>query len=203
MYDTNQLTTKVAQTVIPELNQSGVLPPFISELNSTDPNGMAPYLSSISEFVYQYATSVERINILKGLLDYRRKLKSIDITDGFQWIDGSFVENVEFNRGRPPADVDLVTFAFRPTEIVDEWKALVKANEALFNPQKSKDVYLCDAYFVDLNIHPFAIVNSTKYWFGLFSHQRESYLWKGMIKINLLCDDDEAYEILKQEENHA
>lgn len=81
--------------MIPELNQSGVLPPFIPEQSPTDPAGMAPYRSSISEFIIRYAKSRERIDILKGLLSYRKKLKEIGVTDGFQWVDGSFVENVE------------------------------------------------------------------------------------------------------------
>jgi len=70
--------------VIPELNQSGVLPPFIPEQGPTDPAGMAPYRSTITEFVSRYAQSPERIIILKGLLEYRRKLKAIGITQDFQ-----------------------------------------------------------------------------------------------------------------------
>lgn len=184
--------------MIPELNQSGVLPPFIPEQGPTDPSGMAPYRSTIAEFVERYSQSPERIAILKGLLGYRRKLREIGITQGFQWLDGSFVENVELNRGRPPADVDLVTFAFRPTESNDDWKNLVYNNKELFLPEESKEKYCCDAYFVDLNLHPIHIVSNTRYWFGLFSHQRESYLWKGMIEVPIQCADDEALKFLEE-----
>lgn len=185
--------------MIPELNQSGVLPPFITEQSPTDPAGMAPYRSSISEFILRYAQSAERIAILKGLLAYRKKLKETGITEGFQWIDGSFVENVEENLGRPPNDIDIVTFALRPTESDEIWRDLVSKNSELFNPEISKKEYICDAYFVDLSTHPIHVVNNTKYWFGLFSHQRESYLWKGMIEIPIVSDDDEAINILEQE----
>jgi len=164
--------------VIPELNQSGVLPPFSSERGSSDPAGMAPYRASMSEFVLRYANSNERIDILRGLLSYREKLREIGVTDGFQWLDGSFVEDVEKNQGRPPNDIDIVTFASRPTEN-DKWRKIVSENLDLFRPDLSKRKYICDAYFVDLNLEPMHIVNSTKYWFGLFSHQRDSYLWKG------------------------
>jgi hypothetical protein len=189
--------------VIPELNQSGVLPPFIPEQGPTNPASMAPYKSTIVEFVNRYAQSPERIAILKGLLEYRRKLKGIGITEGFQWLDGSFVEYVELNLGRPPADVDIVTFAMRPTSDRDVWKTIIQSNKDLFIPSESKKAFQCDAYFVDLNTDPIHLVNNTKYWFGLFSHQRESYLWKGMVEIPILCSDEEALEFLEEETHNA
>ncbi len=189
--------------MIPELNQSGVLPPFIAEQGPTDPAGMSPYRTTITEFVLRYAQSPERIAILKGLLEYRKKLKELGITQGFQWLDGSFVENVELNRGRPPADVDLVTFAVRPNVELDKWKDLVNNNKEIFLPNESKEKYLCDAYYVDLNISPIQIVNYSRYWFGLFSHQRESYLWKGMIEISILCSDEEALDFIEKEMANA
>jgi len=189
--------------VIPELNQSGVLPPFIPEQGPTDPASMAPYRSTITEFVCRFARSPERMTILRGLLEYRRKLKGIGITEGFQWIDGSFVENVELNRGRPPSDIDIVTFAMRPTTDLEEWKGIVNDNKELFLPNESKKKFLCDAYFVDLNTHPIHVVSHTRYWFGLFSHQRESYLWKGMIEIPIDCSDAEALETIEKEMGNA
>ena len=184
--------------MIPTLNQSGVLPPFIPELGPTDPAGMAPYRASIAEVVKRYGYSEERQVILRGLLSYRAKLRSLGITNGFQWLDGSFVEDVEKSRGRPPNDIDIVTFADRPhdTRDQDQWRILVSENSDVFIPELSKDAYSCDAYFVDLETPPLHIVNNTKYWFGLFSHQRESYLWKGMIEIPLLCNDEEEAQLL-------
>ncbi len=191
--------------MIPELNQSGVLPPFIPEYGPTDSAGMAPYQTTILEFVQRYSQSNERVEILKGLLAYREQLRNIGVTDGFHWIDGSFVENIEENQGRPPSDIDLVTFAFRPAENHDQakWKAFVNQNKEIFTPELSKDKFICDAYYVDLSIHPVHIVNSTKYWFGLFSHQRDSYLWKGMVEIPILCNDDEAKVFIEQGVNNA
>lgn len=189
--------------MIPELNQSGVLPPFMPDQGPSDPAGMSPYRSTIDEFVYRYAQSPERITILKGLLKYRKKLRDMGITEGFQWVDGSFVENVEVNRGRPPNDIDVVTFALRPTQDHEEWRSLVYGNREFFDPGLCKKAYCCDAYYVDLNIPPMQIVSNTRYWFGLFSHQRESYLWKGMIEIPIQCADDEALRILERETGDA
>lgn len=168
------------------------------ERGPEDPASMAPYKSTITQFVRRYAQSPERIAILKGLLGYRRKLKETGISQGFQWLDGSFVEDAELSLGRPPADIDLVTFALRPTNDIEVWKGIVYGNKELFHPSESKDKYLCDAYFVDLNTHPIHIVSNTKYWFGLFSHQRGSYLWKGMVEIPIECSDEEALEILEK-----
>ncbi len=174
------------------------MPPFIAEKGPTDPAATSPYRSTITEFVKRYSQTPERITILKGLLEYRKKLRGIGITEGFQWIDGSFVENVELNRGRPPADVDLVTFGFRPSETDNDWNKLLHNNEDIFYSDISKEKYYCDAYFVDLSLNPMHVVKSTSYWFGVFSHQRESYLWKGMIEIPIQCTDDDALKLLEE-----
>ena len=67
--------------MIPKLNQSGVLPPFIEGSSPTDRASMAPYVSSISEFVGHYSKSDERNTLLKGLLKYRKKLLSLGFTE--------------------------------------------------------------------------------------------------------------------------
>ncbi len=181
--------------MIPAVNQSGVLPPFIPEFSPTDPAQVAPYKVSIVDFVSHYATSQERIKILKGFLLYRSELRRIGIVSGFQWVDGSFVEDVESIQNRAPNDIDLVTFASRP--VMADWNNLVYNNLDLFHPKRSKSKFICDAYYVDLNLSPIFIVEKTRYWFGLFSHQRESYLWKGMLEIPLEDNDDQALELLE------
>lgn len=151
----------------------------------------------MSTIVRRFATSDERMEILMGLLNYRAALRNFGLTDGFQWIDGSFVEHVESTRNRPPADVDVVTFANRPDVHLGEWKKLVTENISLFDPAQAKKQYRCDAYFVDLRKKPATIVNDTRYWFGLFSHQRNTSLWKGMLALPLASDDDIARELLR------
>ena len=141
----------------------------------------------------------ERRAIIAGLLEFRRELGRCGITEGFQWIDGSFVENVENIRNRPPADVDVVTFAKRPESVAGPgtWKRFIFENLHIFDPAMTKQRFKCDAYFVDLDKDSKIIVDDTKYWFGLFSHQRNSSLWKGMLSISLDSDDMEAEKLLK------
>jgi hypothetical protein len=125
-------------------------------------------------------------------------LTAIGIVVGQQWIDGSFVENVETNRGRPPADVDIVTLAYRPAAVKDQagWVSLVNSHIQLFDNLKTKSQYMCDAYFIDLNKAPHLITYDVAYFNGLFSHQRVTFQWKGMIAIDLASDDAAARQLL-------
>ena len=171
-----------------------VLPPFTGD-DPTLPATMSPYRSHMLEFVQHFATSPERTSILNGLLDYREALRiaTIDTARAFQWMDGSFVEDVEQARARPPADIDVVTFGYTPQfadkPAVDAW---MTAHHALFDQRETKRLYSCDAYFVHMGKRPELLVDDTRYWFGLFSHQRETALWKGMVQIPLVSDDDQA-----------
>ena len=182
--------------LIPAFNISGVLPPFLGE-DPTRRVEMSPYVVTMSDVIRRYATSEERIGILAGLLDFRADLRAAGFVEGFQWLDGSFVEHVEETRGRAPVDVDIVTFARRPTKSLDEWKRLVNDYLDLFQPRATKKRYHCDAYFVDLSKSPFLVVDDTRYWFGLFSHQRVTSLWKGMLSVPLQSDDDAARLLLQ------
>src|ERR1700686_1977956 len=97
-------------SLIPTNTISGILPPFTGPTSAVRAM-CSPYASTIGEFVLRYAVSVERNAILKGLLDYRAALQNIGVSTGFQLLDGSFVEDVENIRLRPPGDIDVVTFA--------------------------------------------------------------------------------------------
>lgn len=180
--------------MLPRFNASMVLPPFTGA-DPTSPATMSPYRSHMLEFVQQFATSPERSTILNGLLDYREALRTatVDTARAFQWMDGSFVEDVEQARGRPPGDIDVVTFG-HPPRFADKpaFDAWMTAHRALFDQRESKRLYSCDAYFVDMGKRPELLVDDTRYWFGLFSHQRATALWKGMVQIPLVSDDDQA-----------
>lgn len=186
--------------MIPIFNQSGVLPPFLPGDNPTNGNAVAPYKVDLFDFVKTFCTSTARINILTGFLEYRLALKRKGIISGFQWVDGSFVENVEKTKGRDPNDIDLITFAPRPQQYATtiDWGSFVQANPVLFTPNETKRQFLCDAYYVDLNLPPEAIVNKTSYWFGLFSHQRDTFLWKGMIELDMQDDEIDSQKFLSR-----
>jgi len=192
--------------MIPALNHSGVLPPFLPNLGPTASAAMAPYQTSLSELVMRFANTPARIEIMHGLLNYRKLLLDAGIINGFQWIDGSYVENCEHHRNRPPSDIDIVTFAERPAKFCDDalWNTFVKNNILnLFNRDTIKRQYHCDAFYEDLGLPSKVIVSRASYWFGLFSHQRITYLWKGLLFISLQADDQVALAILNGGINNA
>lgn len=191
--------------MIPNRNHSGVLPPFLPGTSPEMPGAMAPYKASLLDVAQRFATSGQRIAALKGLVAYRDALRTAGIVNGFQWIDGSFVEDCERNRGRPPKDIDLITFSVRPANIGnnEQWREFIGSRPDLFDPEESKKSYSCDAYFVDLAVHPVYLVSQTRYWFGLFSHQRDTFLWKGMLEVALAQDDSEVKGFLNREAANA
>lgn len=188
--------------MIPSMNASSVLPPFLGS-DATERAMMSPYEVSMEEVVQRFAMSSERIAILRGLLAFRRDLRANGVVDGYQWLDGSFVEDVEAIRKRPPADIDIVTFSRLPVpnNSVDKL-AFRNAHQGLFSPRLTKNTYKCDAYFVDLEKKPELLVDDTRYWFGLFSHQRDTSLWKGMLKVLMQDNDPAAIALLDQMERN-
>ncbi|WP_425462821.1 DUF6932 family protein [Methylibium rhizosphaerae] len=172
--------------MIPPFNASGVLPPYIGANPGGAHAAASPYDAAISEIHETLCKTPERVVLLRGLLSYREALRSAGIVEGFQMIDGSFTEDCERLRSRAPGDIDLVTFAKLP---VPDVQPFFQANIQLFDRVQTKHLYSCDAFFVDLGKAAHLLVADTTYWFGLFSHQRVSSLWKGMLRVSLASDD--------------
>lgn len=128
--------------MIPNHTHDGVLPPFIPGATPSDTGAVAPYRTDLADFAERFAGTVERRAILSGLVAYRTALRAIGITSGFQWLDGSFVEDCEAVRGRVPKDIDLVTFSFRPKAYADTtaWRTLVHSRPDLFDPETTKAI---------------------------------------------------------------
>jgi hypothetical protein len=170
---------------IPAYDAGGVLPPFLGAL----PGSMAtqtPYRASIEELVHRFGVTDLRNRYLRGLLELRAKLRSLGVTSGFQWIDGSFVEDKEA-RGLEPGDIDIVTVFNRPAGFNDSllWQAYVMPHASLFNPAYCKTAFNCEAFYIDLGNSGQAVAQQSAFWFGLFSHQRSTYRWKGIVEVNL------------------
>lgn len=161
----------------------------------------SPYKATMSEFVGRFCTSPERAAILRGFKRFRDELRVVGFEAGFQWVDGSFVEKCEAVKGRPPSDVDVVSVLHRPVAHAGavQWAAFVDAHgDTLLDQAHCKEEFSCDAYYIDLDIPSSLISEQTAYWFGLFSHQRDTFRWKGMLQIDLQCDDDAAMISLEE-----
>ncbi len=175
---------------IPEFDRLlNILPPHSGD--PTAGTGASPYSCRWEEVVSRFGATDERLSLLDGLLRFRKELRSRGIF-GFQWLDGSFVEDCEQQRGRPLGDTDVVTFIDKtiPFNSVME----VVTDRQLRSPA-SKDVYHVDSYFVYLRETPRVVIRNCTYWYGLFSHRRDDALWKGMLEIPLELGVDDVLSV--------
>lgn len=112
----------------------------------------------------------------------------LGLTSGFQWLDGSFLEDIETLESRPPKDVDVVTYFYLP---LGETQASLDAKAGnLFDHDHVKPTYLVDAYPHVLGKPVDAIqVRRISYWYSMWSHRRNS-VWKGFIQVDLDPKED-------------
>ena len=151
------------------------------------------------EVIQRFGITERRREILSGLLSYQRALIAAGFVNGFQWLDGSFCKDIETIAGRAPRDVDVVTLAYRPIDKSNTvaFADFIDERDDIFDADAVKEAYKVDGYLIDLNAMPHLIVSNTVYWYGLFSHQRETSLWKGMLQIPLNDPDtDEVASML-------
>jgi hypothetical protein len=178
---------------IPDFNHNGVLPPFLGS-TPVIPAMMSPYLTTLRRVADKLCGTSERKEIFKGLLKFRDHLNGLGFTDGFQWLSGSFMEDIETIEGRAPRDIDVVTFSHRPPAVKTDaaFQLFMGLNSGTMNFKSTRANFKCDAYYVDLDVIPTtAIVDQTRYWFGLFSHRRTG-VWKGMLQVPLIVGQADA-----------
>lgn len=174
--------------IFPGWDATGIIPP-----NSPDASvgtARSPYATSLPELATKLGDTEPRRILLEGLLNFRATLHTAGLLQGFQWIDGSFVENVEEMAGRPPNDIDVVTFFHIPDGHTQE--SLFRGFPDLFTTGQVKAHYGIDAYFVLLNQTSVeSIIRRATYWHSLWSHTRDG-LWKGYLQVDLDDADDAA-----------
>jgi len=94
---------------IPAFTIDGVLPPYVGPSGpGDDPQAMTPFEATAVEIVTTFGTTDHRRTLLQNWLDHRAAFRALGFSQGFQWIDGSFVED------KVPQDLDVVTFSRRP-----------------------------------------------------------------------------------------
>jgi len=111
---------------------------------------------------------------------------------GFQWLNGSFHENVEVNEARDPNDIDVVTFYKLPVGFNQQQAALQFADvfpKSELEQIKLKQTYFVDAYIVSLGLPGPILVQQSAYWYSLWSHRRDA-TWKGYLQIDLDPQED-------------
>ena len=176
-----------AARILPQWSGVGVLPPVRPEWPGNSPE-RSPYRVPIAGFVDRFATSPERMAILDGLLRFRGKLHELGIVSGFQWLDGSFLEQIEILESRHPRDMDVVTFFDIPTG--ENQLSLFQKGGQLFDQKFLKATYAVDGYFSVLGQPVDARqVQRITYWYSMWSHRRDG-LWKGFVQVDLNPSQD-------------
>lgn len=169
---------------IPDFDHNGVLPAHQGD--PTEPGQLSPYPVTAVEVVERLGTTPERRATLRGWLVLRADLRAAGLS-GFQWLNGSFAQDVERREGRAPRDIDVVSFVRAAATGLPDGTAA----PAWLYPEASKAAYRVDHYLVNLAGRGEAVVESTRYWSGLFSHTRDG-VWKGMLRVELNTPDADA-----------
>ncbi len=172
---------------IPAWTADGVLPP----VNASQPTSVdrSPYAVSLTDWVLRFSETPERRIVIDGLLRYREALHSVGLVEGFQWLDGSFLEHVEITENRAPNDVDVVTFYRLPAGVTQ--KELMAREGTLFSPPLLKTTYRVDGYLVNLATGAERLVKQSTYWYSAWSHRRNQG-WKGFVQVDLAPAEDAA-----------
>ena len=172
----------------PKWNEKGFLPP---RLSSQPIEAFAsPYTVSLVELVKCFSSTPERLKLIRGFLSYRKTLHEIGYVKGFQWLDGSFMENIEMLEDRPPNDIDVVTFIENSVDLSED-------DQSKLDHDKLKSEFKIDSYFLELDqTPPKQIAELAAFWYGVWSHTRND-IWKGFLTIELAPDEDiEANAVL-------
>ena len=182
----------MTSVAIPDWNAQGVIPP-INILQPTEAE-RSPYTVSLTDVVLRFGLSAERRKILDGFLRYRAALHTAGLVQGFQWLDGSFLEHVELLESRPPNDIDVVTFYKLPVGKT-QLGLQVQAPDIFPNSRASKQTmkanYHVDAYAVHLGMVSERLIEQGTYWYSMWSHRRNQ-IWKGYVQVDLAPVEDAA-----------
>jgi len=175
----------MTNVAIPAWTALGLLPPI--DPNQPTSTERSPYPVSLKDVVMRFSTSPERKAIMQGFLGYRAALHGLGYTSGFQWLDGSFMEEVEIIEKRAPRDIDVVTFVHDP---VDTGRTLTEDDFANLDHDMTKTAFKIDSYFVELDqLPPREITTWSAYWYSMWSHRRNQ-AWKGFLQIELEPTED-------------
>jgi hypothetical protein len=185
---------------LPAWNNAGILPPIKPGEPGHSPY-RSPYEVDLIAFIDVFSLSPDRIKILDGFLRFREALQRLGLTSGFQWLDGSFLENIETLENRSPGDMDVVTFFYLPQG--ESQRYLYAKAPDLFDRQYLRETYNIDGYYKQLG--GAFDVNNIKYisyWYSMWAHRRNG-LWKGFVQIDLSQPTEASAKAVLNENKEA
>ena len=172
---------------IPAFDHNLVLPPHVGD--PKNPGQLSPYPCTTVDLCQRLGTTLERRAILGKFLEFRERLRGEGLVNGFHWLDGSFLEDVEVSESRSPRDLDVVTVywgydrAFQTT--------LAGRFREFASPRLAKATYGLDHYNFDASHDLPVTLEQTRYWILLFSHNRQG-VWKGMLRVEINTPAEDA-----------
>lgn len=176
---------------LPPFDMRGLLPPFTGTDATT--SDRSPYWTTMADFASAFGTTSHRRHLLRNLISYRTLLAGEGYVGGIQFIDGSFVENVETLAVRDPDDIDVFSILNVPPKYATD-PAAWQTNGFPFwqveivDRDRNKNRFQLDTYavlFEELQVQPMSLIGHVIYWYSLFSHQRDTFAWKGYIGLAL------------------
>jgi hypothetical protein len=181
---------------IPVFDIHGVVPPIRPGHHGDSPE-RSPYQVDLLTFFQRFGSSQHRRLVLKGLLELRAELHLAGKSECFQWIDGSFLEDLEVQRGRAPDDVDVVTFM--SLDDAPEQIQLCESFPDVVYRERSKQRFKVDHFLLPTDV-PYTIdyASNLACWYALWSHRRDDLRWKGFVAIPLVSNDNDARAWLRQ-----
>jgi hypothetical protein len=186
---------------IPSFNANGILPPVAG----SDPTDMdrSPYIVTMRELVQKFGTTPHRKQLLQNLIAYRNIISSGGYISGLQFLDGSFVENVEIHSNREPRDIDIFSLLNLPVRYMEDPQSWQQGGfkfwaEEIQNHPRNKERFQLDTYATLVEEFQLpGLLKNVMYWYSLFSHQRDTFAWKGFVAVALdPAQDAEALSLL-------
>ena len=143
----------------------------------------------MTELVQALGTTPHRRQLLTNLLAYRALMYGHGYIAGIQFLDGSFVEDVERHSDREPEDIDIFSLLSVPLRYLQNPASWNPDGyrfwaEEIQNQPLNKARFSLDTYAVLIEDMPFVhLVKDVMYWYSLFSHQKLTFSWKGFVAV--------------------
>ena len=187
---------------IPELTKSGVLPPHNGSRNGgpVTKADLSPFPATTLELCQKFGTTPERRVILRGYLQFRARLSDLQVVDGFQWVDGHFLEDYEKRTHKSPDHIRVVTF-YRASPLIAD-PNYARLFEPLRTGRATRANFHVDHNLVPLDWPAQCLIDATRFQSAMLSHS-DNGIWKGYVRINLHTpqDDSAAQEHLAAKDN--
>ena len=184
---------------IPDWQYNGLLPAVASE--GVDPEGRSPYKVDVRRLVERFGHTDRRRALLRNFFAFRGEVRDCGWYNGFQWLNGSFLEDVErVGEGREPGDIDVVSFLY-DSEVRDPDKARRLASAVGHHDVKAR--LWVDSYVVNLDGPVELVLDAATYWQSIWGHRKGDRVEKGFVRVSMGDDDGSALALLDHLDEEA